>query len=477
LYGLVQNRELSLKRQITHKKLLGRIDQSTPETFGINLMSIVNSLLVASVLLHCAPSWARAPGRWIAPEQGIVARHLVEEFRFERLSEMEDHGLTQAQVREEPWSGWYWSFDRGGLAFRYADAEFPRKENWGKVRSYIEAKMGLGHVSDFSPAEKYDLLVGDPQFTLTRTMIKNASHQAVKGVIEPWIGFCTGLAAASVSFARPERSVRLLAQDGITVIEFRPDDIKALGALLWSKGVYPFRVAGKTCSEEPVVRDPANDRPLDKSCRETNPATLHLTMVNQIGVSGRPPIIDADPGYQIWNHAVKSYSYSYFHPLTQAKVDLLSQARTPIEEMSKDPFRGTRAPGTRWIVGVEMEVEFFYVSEPERRDQDSADRDVIRKPVYRYELELDIEGRIIGGEWLTRLRPDVIWVVGKGVRAETSGDQLLMRLPGGRPEWNSKEPLPAEWAEAAKVGAARSQPLRHIVERLFELSSGPAINH
>jgi hypothetical protein len=436
------------------------------------MTSFLSSPVMGILLSFSLNAWASSHGRWIAPEQGIIAQHLVEDFRYDSLAQMEAKGLTQAQVKEEPWSGWYWPLATGGLAFRYADANFPKKEAWDSVQAHIEQRLGQGPVSELSPSEKYDLLIGDFQFTLTRSMIKSASHQAVKGTIEPWIGYCTGLAVASVSLPRPRNSVHLLARDGSTMIEFRPDDIKALGSLLWSKGLYPFRVAGKTCSEEPVQRDPANDRPLDKSCRETNPATLHLTLVNQIGLSGRSPIIDADPGYQIWNHAVKSYSYRYFNPLTQAKADRLSEAQIPIENLVNDPFRETRAPGTRWVVGVEMEVKFLYVREPDALDHDSPDRDLLRKPEYRYELELDTHGKIIGGEWLTRLRPDVIWVVEKGVQPNTSGDQILLRLPNGKPEWNSQDPLPAQWADAARVGAARSQPLRHIVERLFELSAG-----
>ncbi len=406
-----------------------------------------------------------------APEQGSLAQHLADNFQFETLEQMEANSLRQATVREAPWSGWYWPFSEGALASRYADPLYPRKEPWSKIASYLNSTLGAIRIDELSPAEKYDLLMGDPNFTLTRAMIKNASHQVRGGQIEPWIGYCTGTAAASVSLPRPNRSVTLIAADGINHIEFRPDDVKALGSLLWSTGVFPFKTAGRACNEEPVRLDPVSGRAIDTNCREVNPATFHLTVVNQIGLNGRAPLMDADYGYEVWNHAIRSYSFEYFNPITNA-VSELDQAKVRVADFPNDKLASFRAPGTAAIVGIEMKVEFVYVREPEPVGTDAPERDLVRSPVYRYDLELDASGRILGGEWHSRHRPDVLWLPGKGPLPDTAGDKLLDR---DAPDWQLDQPIPPAWSAASVVGAKRSQPLNRVVRRLFTLASSPAM--
>lgn len=401
-----------------------------------------------------------------APEPNDIARNLVDEFKYDTLEQMKVAGLEQSQVSAQPWSGWYWPLNEGGLAYRYADITFPRGANWPTVSSYLLSTIGFGPVNRLSPAEKYDLLLGDGNFTMTRMMIQIAEDHKVGGNVDAWMGYCTGWANAAMMMPRPAHSVIVTAADGKTRIDFRPSDIKALGALLWANGGSPARVVGGLCQESPVRRDPVTGRAIDPACRDTNPATFHLSIVNQIGVSHRSFLIDSDSGYQIWNQPVSNYSYSYFNPAT-GKAAPLEEASVALSDFPNDVFKGFRAPGTKYVVGVETQLTFIYETRPSALPTDSPETDDKRVPVYRYDLELDASGKIIGGEWYSRLHPDLLWVAPPGSDPATRGDSFVH--PGEH--WDPEQPLPSSWLTAAASSEQYVQPLGVIVEKLFEWAS------
>lgn len=402
-----------------------------------------------------------------APERGDIARNLVDEFRFDSLEQMRSAGLERSELPTQPWSGWFWPLKEGGLANRYADSRFPTDAPWETISNHLLSSIGRTPLNQLSPSEKYDLLLGDSNFTLTRTMIKNATNEARNGTIEFWIGYCTGWANAAMMMPRPRHSVVLTARGTKTQIEFRPDDIKALGALLWSTGSFPARTSGNLCRENPVQRDPITDRPLNPLCRDTNPATFHLAMVNQIGVGKRSLLIDSDPAHQVWNQPVQSYAYRYFNPITN-REEPLERAKIPIGEFRNDRFAAFRTHETRYVVGVEMSLTFIYEKRPVAQSIDAPETDEKRFPIYRYDLELNSSGRIIGGEWHSRLHPDLLWVAERDSFPETMADALLRGSPSA---WSPNMPIPADWARAAIEASKYAQPLGRIVAHLFNWSS------
>lgn len=401
-----------------------------------------------------------------APDLVNRVENLVDVLSYTRLDEIHAAQLENAELPIRPWSGWFFPLNEGGLAYRYADPNFPTGRPWEEIRNYILDTLGKGPVNDLSPAEKYDLLLGDFQFTLTKKMLQIASNHAVGGVIEGWMGYCTGWANAAMMFSRPLHSVVVLARDGQTQIEFRPSDIKALGALLWANGSFPTRLVGSLCQESPIQRDPKNDRALNPACRDSNPATWHLAVVNQIGVAHRSFVLDSDPGFQVWNQPVASYSYTYFNPMT-GKSTSFEKAQVKLSEWSQDPFHEVRASEAGSVVGVEMHLNFVYEKRPDTKSEDSPDTDPIRTPIYRYDLELDQSGKVVGGEWWSRIHPDVLWVAPPGVFPKTMGDA---HLQGDLSRWSIDRILPDSWVQAALVAEIYAQPLGQIVEKLFTWS-------
>jgi hypothetical protein len=400
------------------------------------------------------------------PGPGDQPRNLLDAIRVRTLEQMRQTGLEEVSLRLKPWSGWFFPLNEGGLAARYADPDFPKEgSSWEVIRKYLLDNLGKGPIDELSPIEKYDLLLGDSNFSMTRKMIRIiSSHVEADGHIEPWKGYCTGWAAASIMLPRPRQEVVALSVDGMTRVRFFPSDLKALAALLWSTGIFPTRYVGSLCQQSPIQRDPTNDRPLDSRCRDTSPATWHLALTNQVGLAERSILFDSDPGFQIWNQPVSSYRYRTFHPETGA-FGPIESSRVELSSFRQDRFAGLRAPGTRWIIGVEMEVEFVYEKRPDLGSIDNPETDQFRRPIYRYDLELDSTGTIIGGEWWTRLHPDVIWSPLPRSTPTTVGDDLLRSDPGS---WSLGSALPEKWADAARQSVTTFQPLGKIVNQLVQ---------
>lgn len=395
-----------------------------------------------------------------APSQGDDARAIVDVLKYDSLEQMRVAGLEKAQLPSQPWSGWYWPFNQGALAYRYADPKFPKSTAWDPIYRYLLASLGAVSASELSPSEKYDLLVGDSGLTLSRNMLLLASNRVDNGSIPAWLGYCGGWANAAMNLPKPAHPVLVTARDGVTQIEFEPADIEALATLLWANGTVPYRMAGTLCHQIRIETD-SNGRAIDPSCRDNNPATWHLSVVNQIGFSHRGLIIDADPAYQIWNHPVFSYSYSYFNPATGNSATSLEEAKVGLSSFAKDRFAPYRGQNAMSVVGIEMQTTFMYFKVP--GSSSPTEDNETRTAAYRYDLELDSSERIVGGEWYSYLHPDVIWVAPPGASPITVADAQLE----GAPNWTRGQPLPESWKNAAVIAAGVAQPLSKIVDRLM----------
>jgi hypothetical protein len=397
-----------------------------------------------------------------APAPWDDARFVVDNFKYDSLEQMRSASLEQAQLLVQPWSGWYWPLSQGGLAYRYTDPKFPNGAEWSTISSYSMNTMGSVPVSELSPAEKYDLLVGDPNFTLSKKMLSLTNLQVGSGSIPTWLGYCGGWAHAAMNVPKPLHSVIVTAWDNRTQIEFRPTDIEALATLLWANGTFPYRMAGRLC-QQPRIERGANGRATDPDCQDNNPATWHLSVVNQIGFSHRGLVIDAEPSAQIWNHPVFSYSYRYFNPATELPVASLEEAKVNLADFAKDRFSAFRGRNAKSVVGIEMQTSFTFFKTPDQLLAQPSGGNETRTALYRYDLELDASEQIVGGEWYSFLHPDVIWIAASGSHPVGVADSQL----DGTPNWIRDEPFPQTWQGPAIVGAESVQPLAKIVESLM----------
>ncbi|PRQ02192.1 hypothetical protein ENSA5_25270 [Enhygromyxa salina] len=405
------------------------------------------------------------------------AEDLVDTLEHTRLDEMHAQGLRKAELAESPWSDDYWPLYTGALGLRYADPDFPRDRDWARNREYIEAhpaptivESGDSEAIDrLSPSEKYDLLVGDPSGTLTTQMWEwGRRYYEEYGEVERWMGICHGWAPVAYMLPRPRNYVDVVAADGETELRLFPSDIKALASLLWAN-VSTLRrfVGGRTKDKDPPTDEVG--RLLAPAAFDTNPATWHLSVVNQIGVARRAFIIDATYDHEVWNQPVYAYRYSYFNPKTRTFQSGLDGAIVDYEDFrADDKFAKYRSSEVEKIVGVMMKLTYVTETPPSQRRVDSEDHDRRHTVQYMYDLELDAQTNILGGEWYQNKHPDFLWTPLPGVRARASADAFAMgtwAAPG--------EILPEWWRLAARYASRglRPAPLSKVVEQLIAFAN------
>lgn len=398
--------------------------------------------------------------------------NLVDELRHRTLESMESAGLRAAALPEAPWSDDYWAIYRGVLGSRFGDPSYPGDRDWARNRAYVQEKTAAGvHASGdaqaidrLSPAEKYDLLVGDAGFTLTgRCWDEGRQYHDRNGEVETWMGICHGWAPASFMVPRPRAAVTCLAADAKTRLTFYPAEIKALASLLWANARTVTKFIGGRCNDKEPAED-ENGRITSSRCFDTNPATWHLSIVNQIGVAKRGMVMDATYDYEVWNQPVLSYRYHYFNPRSMEATESLAQATVDLGDHPEDRFRKYRSPRAKRLAGVVMEVEYVVETSPTQRPTDSPADDATRTAQYYYDVELDEAGLFIGGEWYQQARPDFLWTPPPGARALTPGDALATG------DWPAMSVLPEVWRKAAVRTSSGGMPLARIVERLVELA-------
>lgn len=400
---------------------------------------------------------------------------LVGSLRVKTLEQMESAGLKSMQLSHSPWSGDYWAIYAGGVAKRYADEGFPHSRDWQSNATYVQSSEP-SDTDLLSPAEKYDLLVGDPDKSLTQFALAEGKrfYDANDGVVEHWMGICHGWAPASYREQRPHHStwVKGWSADRMSgpLIKFYPSDIKALASLLWAKAQPKSRFIGSRCEKKNPATD-ENGRVIDQECFDTNPGTWHLVVVNQIGVKKKSFILDATYDYEVWNQPIFSYEYRYFNPQTGLEVDTLDEAKVALSDFSEDKFKRYRDRRTKSVVGVAMKLTYIAETRASSSEQDSSsfDRRVVVN--YLYDLELDESGTIIGGEWYHQLHPDFLWAPAEEEEIRSIGD-IELDSRGSHENWLFRGYLGIfnDWHEAAMRSSKRGQPLARIIRELISKS-------
>jgi hypothetical protein len=390
------------------------------------------------------------------------------------IFEMNTEDLLAAKIPTHPWSDDYWPLYKGILGNRYMDDGHRIHSEWDASFNYIVNNTAWkiiasgGNTDLLSPAEKYDLLVGDNEYTLTRSMWSQGKMYFDRyGDVERWMGICHGWAIASYMEERPHNKITVMAADGKTKLNFYPSDIKGLTSLLWANAQRESKFIGGRCNDKEAEIDTETGRILKQECFDVNPGAWHISLINQIGISKRSFILDANYDYEVWNHPVISYEYVYFNPTTGMKEELLENAIIPRQQYTNDVFQKFRAQETAYYVGIALVVKYGIETAPTHRKQDGEQFDASRSVYYLYDLELDANKNIIGGEWYNNAHPDFLWTAPIGSQALSVGDFALMH----ESLWDGKNPIKQEWQQMAKFAARKSQPLNKIIKSLIALSN------
>lgn len=374
------------------------------------------------------------------------------------LMKLEALGLNASSLNVQPWSGYFWANLKGGLGYRWQETAFPQA-NWRAAREFVEARPFTQSITNvLSPAEKYDLAMNiDPRFEGSLTQAEwglGESEFNRTGAVQGWQGICHGWAPASVFLPEPKKDVWVQAPYG--PILFKVDDIKALGSAFWANGNYRSVYAGFRCRLSDIPRD-REGRIIDPKCFSMNPGDWHLILTHMVGSLKKPFIMDIDNRSEVWNKPIISYRLEYFDLANHArKSPRFMNVVRERSQLGNLRFAHYRTPGTVYVVGVKSMVVVGYGSNPSELTPQR------RTLVFEYDLELDSQYKILGGEWRSEKHPDFLWRpefnttatnVGEthGLRLQTLGDQ--------------------KWREAALRNNPSRIPLKLFVDHLFQESS------
>lgn len=371
------------------------------------------------------------------------------------LVELEKLGLNQGKTGLDLWSGSYWPQYQGSLGVRYRDPGFMALMNTDEqFAKYKELKdktplyTFTGKENLLSPAEKYDLIVADRSMSLTKYAWELGEKNEKLGKVPTWRGICDGWSSAAQMMPRPAKSVVLNTPQG-TPITFFPEDIKALGSLLYARAQDNVIFLGKRCY--PVVGV------FSGGCDATNPGSLHKAIANRVGNLKKSFNADISTTSQVWNYPVKSYKFTFFNVLSEVESTDFRKVYEVFEKKQRFAKPNRRHERTYAIVGVKAQVVFADMRAANLLEIDglTQDKDLIK--TYEYDLELDRNFTILGGEWYSA-GPDFIWAPNDKTYPITDGEMAKIPVTA------------AEITKAAQVSSKVGQPLSVIVEKLFELS-------
>jgi hypothetical protein len=315
------------------------------------------------------------------------------------------------------WSETFWPSNLGGIAYRWNSTtptpfkyESPKKEEILALKSNPAKLEAL--LSTLSPAELYDISQDDFSYSLTKKVLKNYSPKDLW-----WEGICHGWSQAAANFAEPDKTVVISKKNQIPV-PFGSSDVKGLLAMheaYNSDGLYTRigdrcavegKVPGEAFPEDGDLPYPSEVDANSRKCADTNAGALHIVLTNMIGVNSQGFVADVDRFNDVWNQPVVGYEsvvhYDKEIPVTPAEFKSGIARKVPVS--------------TKMIYGDELE---FY--SPELASEGVigfVSKDPVTgtsaqtngEKLYEYILELDSFDNIVGGEWVSKSRPDMIWM-------------------------------------------------------------------
>lgn len=329
------------------------------------------------------------------------------------------HNLPlEAKLKDERlgWSETFWPSNLGGIAYRWNHPD-PQPFTY-KLNSKSEVmKMSEDELGRLSPAELYDISQSDYDYKLTKSLTKGGFpfFRALYSSKDLWWeGICHGWALAASNYPEPDKNV-VTNREGVRV-PFGSSDVKGLLAMhdaFNSKGMYVRvgdrcsaygKVAGEAFPEDGIMPVPSASAANAPECKDTNAGTFHVVITNMIGINSQGFVADVDRFNDVWNQPITSY---------------VSKVEGEVALTQKDMKNGIyRKLHVKTDMTYGDELEFF----TETLREEGVLGFVSKEPVtgtpmqtnavknYEYTLELDSMGNIVGGEWISESRPDMLWM-------------------------------------------------------------------
>lgn len=306
------------------------------------------------------------------------------------------------------WSESYWPSNKGGIAYRWNHPDPQPFKYRLHTREEVQ-KMSSEQLGQLSPAELYDISNDDFNYALTRSTLRRYSLQDLW-----WEGICHGWAQAASHYPEPS-AVMVTSKSGIKV-PFGSSDVKALLAMHEAYnfgGKFGFvgvrckasgKVEGEGDERDRNPHQPSPDIANSPDCRDVNAGAFHVVITNMLGILGKGFVADIDRYGDVWNQ-----------PITNYKTSVAGEEQVTPEH---------RSHGVERRIKIQMQMTYgeelkFFTPELAAT---GAQNFVSKLPVtltpaqkhlsknYSYIVELDANGNVIGGEWLSSTRPDFMWM-------------------------------------------------------------------
>jgi hypothetical protein len=346
-------------------------------------------------------------------------------FLDEDLEYVLDELPLQGTADKQAWPGSYWPTYQDSTNYRWEAGELSPLEKYDMVFNGWVPPPGFDELrpigSGCRDSDEYDEAYYEALGPAARWMSENRgnwrTHDGIdndedgeidecsdREGIATWWGLCHAWTPAALIEEEPIEPVII---DGVT---FYPSDLKALMLTVYDSS--NAVVIGGRCKTRQVERD-ENGRIKDLNCRDTNAGTFHIIMANLLGRFKTGFAEDRTYNAQVWNQPVHSYHVTEMTDVDEATAIALLVIEP--ESVESYPFN---EDAVRWS---EVKVSVRYVAESMQSKQPMLPNfsSYLRTDRYHYLLEIDADGRIIGGEWINGMRansvggvsqrPDFLW--------------------------------------------------------------------
>lgn len=238
--------------------------------------------------------------------------------------------------------------------------------------------------------------------------------------VETWWGLCHAWVPAAILEDEPLRPV---TRNGVT---FEVSDIKGLIIAQYDR-TDAYMLGGR-CNDKEVERDEETGRVMNDGCRDVNAGTFHVIVTNFLGVQQRAIAEDRTYNYEVWNQPVTGYKITEQREITLEEAHELLKIEAP--EGEEPPAEYVYNEDAEKFIEIKLTTD--YITESHASTQPNGDHieRYTRHDYYHYILELDGEGKIIGGEWLgssIQDHPDFLWLPTRARSGNPNIDINLVR--------------------------------------------------
>lgn len=291
------------------------------------------------------------------------------------------------------------------------------------IKHNVFHEMSAEEINNLSPIRKYALLTGDFEMNSLKAEMKaRGPEREGFGPIQGWEGSCYAMRTTGCLLPEPNTVIQRTIVDeqgNEVVIEFYPNDLKALAALLYKNSELYVR-AGEINYTHNMDLDPVN------------PAVYHIfkrvykTIKEEHPTRPYAAIFDVEPNQQIWNEGFQNFKDEI------SEVKLLTD-----DELAS----GNIPEGAVSYVDVRDQIQLTHEAQISGTDkatrQEVVNGQGLNREGYNYRLYLDENNSIIDGHWqdnyTSRPYPDFIgWPNGKGNPAGAGNSyvdvQTVLRL-------------------------------------------------